>query len=322
MPGITGQGTTFDLPNFVGELFLVSPTDTPLITAIGGLTGGRQSTAKDFEWQFYALRDVEDRARLEGADAPDPENRVREYASNVVQIVHEAVEISYTKLSAVGQLDPASLTEGTNPVRDEFAFQVRATLTQIARDLEWAFINGTYAKPANNLAPRKTRGLLQAIATNVVDANGATLTRTIVEDALEAAWASGGLVAGDTRTLIVNAGAKRKLTDIYVTQAGFEQTSRNVGGANVTSIETDFGLLNIMLNRYMPTDEIAVVSLEELAPRFLLVPGKGFLFVEELGKTGSSDASQIYGEVGLEYGAEAHHAKITNIVHGYEPASS
>ena len=31
MGAITGQGQSFNLPNYVGELFNVSPTDTPLL---------------------------------------------------------------------------------------------------------------------------------------------------------------------------------------------------------------------------------------------------------------------------------------------------
>ncbi|WP_442928355.1 SU10 major capsid protein, partial [Microbacterium sp. MMO-79] len=42
MAGITGQGTNYNLPNFVGELFQVSPSETPLLSAIGGLTGGEE----------------------------------------------------------------------------------------------------------------------------------------------------------------------------------------------------------------------------------------------------------------------------------------
>lgn len=46
---------------------------------------------------------------------------------------------------------------------------------------------------------------------------------------------------------------------------------------------------------------------------FLRVPGRGFLFAEPLAKTGASDRFQIYGEVGLRYGNERSHGKITNL---------
>lgn len=78
MPGITGLGTTYNLPNYVGELFGASPEDTPLLSAIGGLTGGQSAGATFVEWQGYDLRDAaDDRQRTEGAAAPDGEARAR-----------------------------------------------------------------------------------------------------------------------------------------------------------------------------------------------------------------------------------------------------
>ena len=56
MAGITGQGTTFNLPNFVGELFGITPEDTPFLSAIGGLTGGKSVAAKRFARMSPPLR--------------------------------------------------------------------------------------------------------------------------------------------------------------------------------------------------------------------------------------------------------------------------
>ena len=46
---------------------------------------------------------------------------------------------------------------------------------------------------------------------------------------------------------------------------------------------------------------------------FLNIPGKGVLFEEELAKVGSSDRTQIYGEIGLKYGNEAAHGVIRGL---------
>ncbi len=40
---VTGTGNTFHLPNFAGELFTASPTRTPFLSMIGGLSGGRKT---------------------------------------------------------------------------------------------------------------------------------------------------------------------------------------------------------------------------------------------------------------------------------------
>lgn len=98
MSGITGTGTTYTLPNYVGELFAASPEDTPLRSAIGGLTGGESVGATLFEWQGYELRDAADnRQRTEGADITEFSERSRFKASNVVEIHQEAVSVSYSK---------------------------------------------------------------------------------------------------------------------------------------------------------------------------------------------------------------------------------
>ncbi|MDN6489332.1 MAG: DUF5309 domain-containing protein, partial [Yaniella sp.] len=108
MPGITGMGTTYNLPNYVGDLFAASREDTPLLSAIGGLTGGESVGSTVFEWQGYDLRDADDgRQRLEGANAPDGEQRTRYNASNVLEIHQEAVDISYTKQGASRQRSTA-----------------------------------------------------------------------------------------------------------------------------------------------------------------------------------------------------------------------
>ncbi|WP_163185974.1 DUF5309 family protein [Cellulosimicrobium sp. SL-1] len=321
MAGITGQGTTFNLPNYVGELFAASPEDTPLLSSIGGLTGGESVGATLFEWQGYDLRDAQNnRQRLEGADAPTGEARVRYNAQNVVEIHQEAVSISYTKQGATKQrgVGATAVTVGTTVIpADELAWQLQQQFKQIARDVELTFWTGTYARPADNTAPRKTRGLIEATTTNVVTAEyaagstpGSALTEELVLDLMQECWENGGIQEGETRTVGVNAGLKRVLTKIFIKDRGYEEQSRNVGGVNLQTFETDFGRVNIMLNRYIPTNVLQVVSLEELKPAFLEIPGKGHFFAEPLAKTGSADKVQIYGEIGLNYGNERKHGKI------------
>lgn len=329
MAGITGMGTTFNLPNYVGELFALSREDTPFLSAIGGLTGGKQTKSTFFQWQTYDLRaSTANRVAAEGANAPTAGARVRANVSNVVEIHHEAVDISYTKLAASGQFSDVGSNHpeiaglpGTNPVMNESAWQIAQELKAIAHDINQSFINGTYQEPADNNSNRQTRGILAAVTTNVVDAQGYALDDSTAPgnddhllELMQTIYDNGGLRETETRTLVCNSTQKIKLTNRYIKAvSGATPASRTVGGVDVQTIETDFGRLNIMLEPAMPQDEILVCSLEEIVPVFLLVPDKGFLFVEPLAKIGASDRAQIYGEVGLEYGVEKHHGKITNL---------
>jgi len=325
MGTVSGQGTTHNLPNYVGELFAVTPTDTPFLSAIGGLSGGESVNAYIHPWQTYDLRAAAQNVALEGANAPTAQNRSRSNVVNVAQIHQETVEISYSKLATFGQFDDvgAGNTQvegiaGMNPVTNELDWQVTQALSQIARDAEYSFINGTFQDPANNSTARQTRGILAAITTNVIANGGTPLDRNDVFAALAAIFTQGGTNDG-TLTVIGNATPILALNDIFVEDmgAGFQQTDRNVGGVNLTSFITPFGNVNVMLNRHMPIDQLAFVKLSECSPFFVNIPGKGFLFAEPLAKNGSAERVQIYGEIGLKYGNELSHAKITGIPASY-----
>ena len=314
MTGVTGQGTTYNLPNYTGDLFLVSKEDTPFLSAIGGLTGGESAGSTLIEWQTEDMRDADiTRQRTEGAQAPNGEERPRSRVSNVLEIHQEAVELSYTRQATtrMRSTDGEKLvTIGTTTMPEsELKHQLDLSLKQVARDVNRAFIQGVYQNPTDNTTPRKTRGLVEAITTNVVAGTG-NLTEDLVLDTLQKVWERGGIREGETRTILVGAKMKRALSKVFIKENGYRETSRTVGGVNVQAIETDFGACNIMLDNDVPQDTLLVVSLEECTPVFLEIPGKGTFFAEPLAKTGAFDKVQLYGEIGLRYGAEQHHGKL------------
>lgn len=390
MSGITGLGTTYNLPNYTGILFGLTPTETPLFSAIGGLTNGRQATSTEFEWETFDLRNAQQNVALEGATAPTAQNRVRGNVTNVCQIHQEKVSVSYSKIAAVG-LKAGSNNDQPNPVTSEVDWQVTQMLKQMVRDVEYSFINGVYQKPSNNNTARKTRGLIAASASNatnkgtlVADVSAATDTITStahgmsngdkivfssvgastaievnkvyyvvnkatdtfkvsltsggsaitidtatvsyikpttsalvvadIDEFLQKVYDNGGISEQGMATLIVNSRQKRAVSAAYADAYGkLSMASANVGGVNVQTVQTDFGVMNIMLNRFVPQDAILVASLEQLAPVFLEVPGKGHFFAEPLAKTGASDEVQLYGEVGLAYGNEKAHGVLRGL---------
>jgi hypothetical protein len=394
MSGITGLGTTYNLPNYTGILFQLTPSETKFFSAIGGLTGGGQSTSVEFEWETFDLRNAGQNVALEGATAPTAQQRVRANVSNLCQIQHEKVSVSYTKLGAFGQKAGVNNMAG-NPVMNEADWQIVQRLKEMVRDVNYSFINGQYNKPTDNSTTRKTRGLLQAVSTNLIAKATSTITGlsaatdTITETAtalangdkiiitadstlasdsqvvigrvyyvvskatntfkiantsggsaitvgsstisyrkpwtttldvdtfntlLQSTYDNGGIAEGETAAVMLNSSQKLALSKAYASAYGkFTETSRVVGGVNLTTIESDFGTLNVMLERQMPQDAIAVVSLEQCKPVFLETPGKGHFFAEPLAKTGASDDTQLYGEVGLAYGSEKAHGLLTGL---------
>jgi hypothetical protein len=408
MSGITGLGTTFNLPNYHGELFSLSPTETPFLSMAGGIGGGKQVSSTEFEWQTVDLRDPSIRTRIEGADAPTAEERVRSNVKNVVQIFHEKVSTSYTKQAATGQFAttgsaPFNSYDGLgvgNPVPNEHTQQIYWAVQQIARDVNWAFWHGKKNVPTDTSTGRQTAGLLSVLSTNKSFVTGSTevtaasATDTITKAShglsdgdqivftdvdvatnirpdrayyvvsssttfkvaataggsaitlgtaapkyvrvsgtgavsvsvdfinalVQGIFDNGGLAQGETRTLFVPSIQKTRITKAFATAYGSNvngaigmATGHTVGGVAVDRIETDFGSLNLVVERALPKDAIVAVSMEQIDPVFLPHPGRGILYEEQLARTGSADNTQILGEIGLKYGSERAHGVLRGL---------
>lgn len=163
---ITGLGTTYNLPNYTGALLQLIPYETPFFTAIGGISGGGQVTSTEIEWQTFDLRAAAQNVALEGAAAPTAQARVRANVTNMVEIHQSKVSISYSKLAAYGLKSGTNNAE-PNPITNEEVWEIEQELAQMKRDVEYSFIQGIYNKPTDNTTSRQTKGLLNAIATNV-----------------------------------------------------------------------------------------------------------------------------------------------------------
>ncbi len=309
MGAVSGLGDSYDLPNYVGELFNVTPSDTPFLSAIGGMTGGKSVTSKQFTWQTVDNATAAQTVVVEGADATFAE-RSRSEVTNVTQIMQYGVHVSYTKQAATGNLSGESIL-GNQPVQDELAFQLDMAMKRAARDIEFSFLQGTYVADTNISTARKTRGMLAAITTNERAAAGGQLAQGDVNTVLKAMADSGAPF--EQPVMFANAYQKQKLSSIYSSALSLAPRDRNIGGVNITTIETDFGEIGIVYDRHMPADDIIIADLAFCKPVFLDIPGKGHFFAEPLAQTGSAYKFQIYGEVGLEYGPEQFHGKITNL---------
>lgn len=236
MSGITGLGTNYNLPNYTGTLYGITPEDTPFFSAIGGLNGGGQVTETEGEWQTYDLRNPSQPAVLEGATAPTGQARARGNVTNVVQIHQEKISIAYSKWAAYQQKAGTNNAE-PNPVTDEVTWQVQQMLKQMKRDIEYSFINGVYQKPVDNTTARKTRGLLAAITTNLT-AN-ATSTITALSAATDTVTETATALANGDKIIFTDVGASTTLVlgRIYYVVSKATNTFKvalTSGGAAVT----------------------------------------------------------------------------------------
>ena len=312
MANINGTGTVFNLPNFVGQLYTSTPAVTPFLSLISG------NAVKTDNFQFSTGVEYSHEAASQPAIsesdsiiAPSAISYVRSQNSNVTQIFHERVSVTYAKQSSSGRLSGVtSLLEG-NCAPNELDFQTARALEKIARDVEYTFLNGAYQLAGNSAQANKTRGMLEAAGT-VIDCENDVLTQDFLNAAYKAAFDAGADFTD--MVLICNSAVKQNLSAIYASQAGFNlPESRNVGGVNLTVIETDFGPLRIMLNRFMPAGVLLGADISCIRPVEQDVPDKGNFFREPLSKTGAAEEYQIFGQIGLDHGPAWKHFKIVNI---------
>lgn len=312
MANVTGQGTSFNLPNYDGELFTADAENTPFLSMIGGLTGGGLQTAnKEFatdslyEYPAPTQPAISEQA---SATAPTAISYARGQNKNVTQIFHESVNLTYRKQSNGGRLSGINSAGASNNAPSEKDFQIARALTKIARDAEHTFLNGTYALAANETQADKTRGMFELCSTgNTIAAAGAKLNKDLFSQLLRSMATNGAEF--NEMILFVNAFNKQVVSDIF----GYAPQDRNVGGVNIQQIETDFAKVGIVWNRFVPAGSIGLFDLSVVGPVFQNVPDKGVLFYEELAKSGAADRGQIYGEIGLAHGPAFMHGSITGL---------
>lgn len=139
---------------------------------------------------------------------------------------------------------------------------------------------------------------------------------TVLGAALQAVWDNGGIRESSAAALLVSSTQKLAISSAFADAYGKSDLfagTREVGGVAAQTIVTDFGTLNIIMSRNVAAHEVIITSLDQCRPVFLDVPGKGRFFAEPLAKTGAMEKTQLYGEVGLEYGAPNAHGVLTGL---------
>lgn len=310
MANITGTGTVWNLPNYAGQLYTSTPAETPFLNMIAA----NAVMTDNFEFPTGAQYSHETAAQPEITEegsltAPEAIGYVRTQSKNVTQIFQEKVSVSYARMANCGRLSGVSSSFNRDAVPDELEFQTTRALEKIARDIEYTFINGVYQLSDSANVANRTRGMLSACQT-AVDAQGAALTKTMLNGAFKSAFNAGATFTN--MVIFCGSDIKQAITAAYSDQLGLN-LSTTAGGANIMQIETDFGPVSVVISRYMPEGTLLGADVSCIRPVEQEVPGKGNFFREQLSKTGAAEEYQIFGQIGLDHGPEWKHFKITGI---------
>lgn len=302
----------WNLPNYAGQIFSSTPTETPFLNLIAAKAVKTDNfqfpTGAEYSHEQAAQPAITETGSL---SAPTAISYVRAQETNVTQIFQEKISVSYSRLSNPGRFSGVASPLSAELAPGELEFQTARALEKIARDIEYTFINGEYQLSSAADVANKTRGILAACQ-NTIDAESAPLTRALINGALSEAYAAGATFT-DT-VLLCGAAVKQALTDAYSSQWGFSAPpTREAGGMNIMQIETDFGVMSVVLSRFVPSATLVGVDVSCCRPVEQDVPGKGNFFREALSKTGAAEEYQLFGQIGLDHGPAWKHFKITGI---------
>jgi hypothetical protein len=302
-------GAREDLSDVISN---ISPTDTPFLSNIGKASCDQTQ----FDWQTDSLAAAAANAHIEGDDTAAAALTPTTRYVNHTQIFKKVFTISGTaeKVKKAGR-------------KSEIAYQTAKKGKEIKRDQEKAFTSGNVAVAGDSSTARVTAGLDAWLFTN--DSNGTSGTQytfsggvpvTARTDGTDRAWSEALLKAalllqynagGEVSMLMVSP-AKKQETSSF---AGIAEIRAAVNGAKPATIigavdvyVSDFGNLNVVPNRFMPTDLAYLIDPEQAKKRVLRP-----YFVEALAKTGDAEKFHMLEEAGLEVTNEAAMAVVRDL---------
>ena len=254
------------------EIALISPTDTPLTTLLMGR--GNVTDAKDITvtWRERALNGNRGTLKLEGADAGSAIQSSRNSYYNLCQIIEKVTQVSGT----VEALNPLGIGKS-------FEAEIQDRLIETKRDLEWYFLNGTRASESGS-TPRQMNGLVNMIASANILGNETTttLTEDLILDGFQKMWEKG---AQGEYYAFTNATIKRTINSLFKAGSNVRVNIENgldqSMGITVQRVESDFGVINLVVDRQMADYTFFAVDLDqveiaELRPTFFeMLPKAG-----------------------------------------------
>ena len=301
----TAIGAREDLTDVIYD---ISPTDTPIMSSIGKT----KATSVTHEWQTDSLAAATTaNALVEGASASEGTITPTTRLANLTQIVGKTVMVSGTLL--------ASDLAGR---KSEMAYQLAKASAEIKRDIETIITaNQGQAAGSSGSTARKMGSLLSYIKTNTskngtsvtgvdpttlgvstrTDGSTRAFTETILKDVIAKVFASGG-----TPSALFVSPAQKQVVSAFTGLAAQRYQVPTSGQATILAgadlYQSDFGVLQIVPNRFMRTRDALVLDPEYAALAYL----RPFQ-TNDIAKVGDADKKQILAELTLEVRNEAAH---------------
>ncbi len=263
-------------------------TTTDTVTIYSRSYGGTNATH-----DTAAVIQIVGMARLEGDDADYGGLTDISAPYNYTSIFQKAIQVSGT-LQAISQ----------HGIDDEFMYQANKAVPHLLRLVERAAFHGVRAVGTAS-SPRSMGGLGTFITDNVVAAGGA-IAKAHVDSLMEEIIMDGGY----PDLLVMNPRVANDLRSL-LDSSSFVRVSQDENKLGVDAIErvmTQYGELELVMDRWCPTDTAFVLQSDK-AGFYALRNFEGYA----LARSGDSVKGEVVGEFSLLVANDKAHGKITGI---------
>ncbi len=296
----TGTGQYFRTGHILkidNELMYVVSVSTDTITvstAFGGTTNANHDSG--------ATVKVSTIAKLEGANYTTGHTTTLNYPYNYTQILEEAVTVSGSEAKNPEYVADAMSRNIAKLIGGGSGMGSKGKAGVLAILLEQTFFDGKRAQGSDS-ASRAMGGFNQYVTTNVTNLSSAALTRKHIEDEMQKCYLAGA----SPDLLVCGAWVKRKISSFYEKYITTERSEKR-GGATITTIENDFGVIEVMFDKWCPESELYVAEADRLG----WVTYRPFQVIDKP-SLGDYTVKDVLGEYSFVLTNETAHARIYGI---------
>ncbi|MEY9866620.1 uncharacterized protein YcgL (UPF0745 family) [Peribacillus sp. B2I2] len=275
----TNKLTSQENIHLTDEIAVVAPKATPFMTLLMGKGKVKSTSAKVHTWREKTL-DFSDVTVAEGVEATNFKNSVRAELNNILEIFLKSTSVSGT-------------AQASGATGDLFAQEINDRLVEVKVAIEKRLIAGV-KDDASVSGVRKMAGLLSYVdAGNTYNSEGVKAisekdVRNLARKLFDAGNENAEIYA------LVSPDSKEWIDELYKANYNYTHTENNFGIV-VSSINTNYGTINFVVDRFMANDKIVAFDINAVSVAFLRQPA-----FEQLAKTGDNIKGQIVAEATLE----------------------
>lgn len=276
----------------VGDLVRVTTWPADRLVRVTTVTSGTSITVAVYSGTGHAFAasdviEIVGQVNDEGADPGNPRHIDRTVQYNLTQIGQERVRATRTARQV-----------GYYGLDDPYTYELRKKFRELAIRFEKALMVGVRAESG---LQRSMGGLFYYITSNSQSGTAATV-KTLLNNLLRSCWEAGGRPT----VMHVAPNVKQAISaNVDPTLRRVERSDRT-GGFVVERFLSDFGEIDIVVNRYVPSRRGILIQPEFDVKKVL----QGYVH-EPLAKTGDSDNGMIVGEFSLMVKNEAAQGVLT-----------